>query len=73
MQGIVNAHNAGSDWTRTCQKEKYRYVYRNFFHNFFQTELTVKYAMSDSTEIEAEYEKFAKQRRARRETITKKS
>ncbi len=43
---------------------------RNFFHNFFQTELSVKYAMSDSTEIEAEYEKFAKQREQGEKTIT---
>ncbi|KRE83151.1 DNA polymerase III [Paenibacillus sp. Soil766] len=35
---------------------------RNFFHNFFQTELSIKYAISDTTEIVAEYEKFAKQR-----------
>ncbi|KRF31889.1 PolC-type DNA polymerase III [Paenibacillus sp. Soil787] len=43
---------------------------RNFFHNFFQTELNVKYAVSDSTEIEAEYEKFAKQREQGEKTIT---
>ena len=43
---------------------------RNFFHNFFQTELSIKFAMSDSTEIEAEYEKFAKQREQGEKTYT---
>ncbi|WNR46682.1 PolC-type DNA polymerase III [Paenibacillus roseipurpureus] len=43
---------------------------RNFFHNFFQTELSVKYAMGESSEIEAEYEKFAKQREQGEKSFT---
>ncbi|MGG1551178.1 PolC-type DNA polymerase III [Paenibacillus ferrarius] len=35
---------------------------RNFFHNYFQMELSVKYSLSSASETEAEYEKFAKQR-----------
>ncbi|MBD0380318.1 PolC-type DNA polymerase III [Paenibacillus sedimenti] len=43
---------------------------RNFYHNFFQVELSVKYAVSDSTEIEAEYEKFAQQRAQEERSVT---
>ena len=43
---------------------------RNFYHHFFQIELTVKYAVSSTSEVEAEYEKFAQQRAEQERSVT---
>ncbi|MCD1257780.1 PolC-type DNA polymerase III [Paenibacillus athensensis] len=43
---------------------------RTFFHTYFKTELSVKFAVGESSEVEAAYESFAKKIEQEEKTVT---